>query len=280
MRLWICGVRGSTPAPGEDFVRYGGQTSCIAVSHDGDRIPRLILDGGTGLRRLTSMMQGLPFNGTVLIGHLHWDHTHGLPFFRAGDRPDARVSVRIPEQGDASEVMARVCSPPHFPVRLEELKGDWTVGSIDEGTEEVEGFTVTSVEIPHKKSRTFGYRVSDGRSSIAYLSDHAPQNLGPGPDGFGPYHDAARTLADSVDLLIHDSQYTRDEFPLRADYGHSSIDYAIGLGKESGARSVMLFHHDPERTDDQIDAILASSRNGATPMVEAAVEGAVIDLPR
>ena len=242
MRLWICGVRGSTPAPGEGFLRYGGQTSCVAVLHDDEDTPRLVLDGGTGLRRLTTMMDGAPFRGSILIGHLHWDHTHGLPFFRAGDHPDANVKVVIPEQGDAAEVMARVCSPPHFPVRLEELKGNWNVGSIDEGTHEIEGFQVTAVEIPHKNSRTFGFRVSDGKASIAYLSDHAPQNEGPGPDGFGPYHDAARTLADGVDMLIHDAQYTAEEFPHRKDYGHSAIEYAVGLGKACGVKEVMLYH--------------------------------------
>jgi ribonuclease BN (tRNA processing enzyme) len=238
-----------------------------------------VLDGGTGLRRLTKLLGGAPFNGSILIGHLHWDHTHGLPFFRSGDHPDASVRVLIPEQGDASEVMARVCSPPHFPVRLEELKGAWSVGSIDEGEYKIEGFTVTAVEIPHKASRTFGFRVSDGQSSIAYLSDHAPINLGPGPDGFGPYHDAARTLCEGVDLMIHDSQYTVEEFPLRKDYGHSAIDYAVGLGKECGVGTVLLYHHDPDRTDDQIDGILAASQNGSI-RIEAAVEGSVIELPR
>jgi phosphoribosyl 1,2-cyclic phosphodiesterase len=278
VRLWICGTRGSTPAPGSDFVRYGGNTSCVAIGRDGDA-PTLVLDGGTGLRRLTTVLDGAPFRGTVLIGHLHWDHTHGLPFFRAGDQPDARVRVLIPEQGDASEVMARAVSPPHFPLRLEDLRGEWSVGSIDEGTYEVEGFTVLAREIPHKMSRTFGFRITDGTATIAYLSDHAPANEGPGPHGFGPYHEAARALCDGVDLVIHDAQYTAEEFPLRKDFGHSAIDYAIGLAKESSARALMLFHHDPDRTDDQIDAILAAQRNGSI-AIDAAVEGSVVDLPR
>jgi ribonuclease BN (tRNA processing enzyme) len=248
--------------------------------HDDDTQPRLVLDGGTGLRRLTSMMDGRPFDGTILIGHLHWDHTHGLPFFRAGDRDDARVRVLIPEQGDASEVMARVCSPPHFPVRLEELKGNWSVASLDEGEHDIEGFRVTALEIPHKASRTFGFRVSDGVSTVTYMSDHAPANDDPGPEGLGAYHDAARALCTGTDMLIHDAQYTREEFPRRKEYGHSAIEYAIGLGKSCGARSIVLFHHDPERTDDELDALLARSRNGSRPLIEAAVEGSIIQLPR
>jgi len=84
VRLLICGTRGSTPSPGPAFIRYGGQTSCVAIAH-GDDDPHLVLDGGTGLRRLTAFLGGRTFSGTILVGHLHWDHTHGLPFFRAGD---------------------------------------------------------------------------------------------------------------------------------------------------------------------------------------------------
>jgi len=277
VRLLICGTRGSTPAPGQDFVRYGGQTSCVAVAHDDDD-PHLVLDGGTGLRRLTTFLGGRTFSGTILVGHLHWDHTHGLPFFRAGDQPDARVRVMIPSQGDASEVMARAVSPPHFPVRLEELRGEWTIESLESGSFEAEGFQITALDIPHKLSRTFGFRVGDGTSSIAYLSDHWPTSVGPGADGLGEYHDNALALAEGVDVLIHDAQYTLEEFPARADFGHSAIDYAIELGRKAGAKSVMLYHHDPDRTDDALDQIVASL-NGTEPKVIAAAEGSVIELP-
>ncbi|MGZ4139722.1 MAG: MBL fold metallo-hydrolase [Actinomycetota bacterium] len=277
MRLLICGTRGSTPSPGQAFVRYGGQTSCVAVAH-GDDDPHLVLDGGTGLRRLTTFLDGRTFSGTILIGHLHWDHTHGLPFFRAGDQPDAHVRVLIPEQGDAADVMARAVSPPHFPVRLEELRGEWTVESLFPGTSEIEGFEVTALDIPHKASRTFGFRVSDGTSSIAYLSDHWPTAIGPGSDGFGEYHESALALASDVDLLIHDAQYTTEEFAARADFGHSAIDYPVGLARKAGARAVLLFHHDPDRTDDDLDRIVASLQDGSRPHVSAAAEGSVIEL--
>lgn len=237
-----------------------------------------MLDGGTGLRRLTSFLDGRSFSGTILIGHLHWDHTHGLPFFRAGDKPDSVVRVLIPEQGDPYEVMARAVSPPHFPVRLEELRGSWTVESLEPGSLEIEGFQVKALDIPHKASRTFGFRVSDGASSIAYMSDHWPTAIGPGEDGLGDYHDSALELADGVDILIHDAQYTTEEFPARADFGHSAIEYAIGLGRKAGAKSVMLYHHDPDRTDDQLDGIIASL-NGTKPSVIAAAEGAIINIP-
>ena len=237
-----------------------------------------MLDGGTGLRRLTTFLEGRTFSGSILVGHLHWDHTHGLPFFRAGDQPDSRVRVMIPSQGDAAEVMARAVSPPHFPVRLEELRGEWSVENLEPGTFEVEGFQVTALDIPHKLSRTFGFRVSDGTSSVAYMSDHWPTSVGPGADGLGEYHDNALTLADGVDVLIHDAQYTLEEFPARADFGHSAIDYAIELGRKAGAKSVMLYHHDPDRTDEALDQIVASL-NGTKPKVIAAAEGSVLELP-
>ena len=278
MQITICGSRGSTPAPGAAFVRYGGQTSCVAVARDGEA-PALLLDGGTGLRTLARMMNGSPFRGTMLIGHLHWDHTHGIPFFRAGDQPGARVDVRIPAQGDAAEVMARALGPPHFPVRIDELRGDWSLDGIEPGAYEFDGFEVLAREIPHKRTRTFGFRISDGSASIAYLSDHAPQNLGGGPDGYGEYHEAALQLAAGVDLLIHDAQYTPDEFEQRADFGHTTPQYAIGLAKAAGARGVLLFHHDPDRTDDDLDAMMAGfNEEGIT--ITAAVEGAVLNLPR
>jgi hypothetical protein len=125
-----------------------------------------------------------------------------------------------------------------------------------------------------------GFRVSDGSSAVAYLSDHSPQSLGAGPHGYGPYHGAALDLARDVDLLIHDSQYTTDEFAGRADFGHSSIDYTIGLAREAGARRLALFHHDPRRTDVQLDEIMAGL-NGSVPAgldVFAAAEDIVITL--
>ncbi|MGD0945501.1 MAG: MBL fold metallo-hydrolase, partial [Acidimicrobiales bacterium] len=118
MRAHFLGVRGSTPAPGESFVRYGGYTSCIAVAHDDDAAPSLILDSGTGIRRVSALLGDAAFAGTILLTHLHWDHIHGLPFFSAADREDSRVALLLPEQPDgaeAAEVLARGMSPPHFP---------------------------------------------------------------------------------------------------------------------------------------------------------------------
>src|SRR5437764_7770257 len=177
MRLLICGARGSTPAPGPEFVRYGGHTACVAVARD-DETPVLILDGGTGLTRLSKTLDGAPFRGTILLSHLHWDHTHGLPFFAAGDRPDADVVVLMPGDGDPEEILSRALSPPHFPITPGELEGRWRFKQIKAGQHEIEGFSVLALEIPHKGGVTFGYRISDGEEAFAYLPDHAPQAFG------------------------------------------------------------------------------------------------------
>ncbi|HVL51348.1 MAG TPA: MBL fold metallo-hydrolase [Actinomycetota bacterium] len=278
MQVTVCGVRGSTPAPGPEYVRYGGNTSCIALAQK-DKPPKLVLDGGTGLRNLTTVLDGRPFRGTILLGHLHWDHTHGLPFFSAGDRPDSRVRVLLPAQGvRPEELMARFMSPPHFPVQVNELRGDWRVGELEEGDHTIEEFQVTALEIPHKGGRTFGFRVSDGVSTLAYLSDHHPIQLGPGPNGHGEYHEAAYALCEEVDLMVHDAQYTVAEFPARADFGHSTIDYAVGLAEACSAKRLLLFHHDPGRTDDELSRIVEGLAPGAAVDVEAATEGRVLDL--
>lgn len=280
MRVHLCGVRGSTPAVGSEFAEVGGNTSCVALAHDDESVPRLVLDAGTGLRAVSALMAGESFHGTIMLGHLHWDHTQGLPFFRAADRADAVTRVLIPEQGAPPlELLDRFMSPPAFPVLASELLGSWSFDSIDEGVHKIEGFTVLAREIPHKGGRTMGYRVSDEWSSLAYLSDHGPAMAGgPGPDGFGPYHEAALDLCRGVDLLIHDAQYTASELPFRVHYGHSAVNYAVALAKFAGVGRVMLFHHDPERTDSEVAAIERAMRVGEDIAVDAAREGVTVLL--
>jgi phosphoribosyl 1,2-cyclic phosphodiesterase len=279
VRIYLCGVRGSTPAPGAEFVRYGGHTSCVAIAPDDTTPPRLILDAGTGLRRVTGLLRGEPFAGTIILTHLHWDHVHGLPFFAAGDRPDARVTLLLPEQGGdagAEEVLAEGMSPPHFPITPRGLRGDWSFGAVAPGTFKAEGFTVEAREVPHKGGRTFGYRVSDGHSAVAYIPDHCPTALGPGPEGWGEYHPDALALAAGADLLIHDAFLRPDEVAALGSFGHPAADYAVGLARRAGAGRVLLAHHKPDRTDDELDELAARFR--ADPDVAVAAEGQLIDL--
>jgi hypothetical protein len=139
-----------------------------------------------------------------------------------------------------------------------------------------EGFTVEAREVPHKGGRTFGYRVSDGHAAMAYIPDHCPTALGPGPDGWGEYHPAALALAAGVDLLIHDAFLLPDEVAAQASFGHPAADYAVALAHRAGARRVLLTHHKPDRTDDALDALAARFR--PDPSVTIATEGHQIDL--
>lgn len=284
MRVYFLGVRGSTPAPGQRFVRYGGNTSAIAVAHD-TLEPTLLLDAGTGVRRLPTVIGDAPFRGTLLLSHLHWDHTHGLPFSRSLDHTEAIVDLHLPDQATmtADEALALALSPPSFPIDLTQMRGRWSIHSLEEGNHEFAGFSVTAIEVPHKGGRTFGFRVSDDSASLAYIPDHGPTAFGPGRDGLGERHVAALTLAAEVDLLIHDAQYTGDEFLGRSDYGHSTIEYATDLGARAGCRQVALFHHDPDRTDDELDDIAAEHRRDEPmsrtgPDVIVAREDLVLDI--
>jgi phosphoribosyl 1,2-cyclic phosphodiesterase len=268
VRIHLCGTRGSTPAPGRDFVRYGGHTSCLAFAPDGATAPELLLDAGTGIRDVTQLLAGGGYRGTIALTHLHWDHVQGLPFFRGGDRDDARVRLFLPEPTtclDAAAALERGMSPPQFPITPRQLRGEWTFTGIEPGVIRLGRLTLLAREIPHGGGRTFGYRVSDGRRSIAYLPDHNPTDAGPGADGLGAYHDAALELADGADILMHDSFWYADEFEPARTFGHATGEYALGLAAAAGASRVLLLHHRPDRTDTELDKIATRITDGQVP---------------
>ena len=274
----MCGARGSSPAPGAAFLRYGGHTPSVALAPDDAAAPTLVLDAGTGITQVTALMDGAPFAGTIALTHLHWDHVQGLPFFAAADDPGSAVTLRLPAQEDGSDaisVLSRAMSPPHFPIGPGELRGSWDFASIEPGEHDLEGFNVLVREVPHKGGRTFGYRVSDDHSTLTFIPDHRPTALGPGDDGFGARHPAAVELARGAELLIHDGQLLPSEIA-EADFGHAAVDYAVGLAHAVAAKKLLLFHHKPDRTDEQLDRLAA--RFADDPRVGLAADGMVIDL--
>ena len=279
MRVTFCGTRGSTPAPGPEFIRYGGNTSCVAVSHEDGAGPSLLLDAGTGLRRVQELLGDRAFQGTLLLTHLHWDHVQGLPFFPSGDRVGSRVSLLLPSDGELGpvELLSRMMSPPFFPIGPTQLRGDWDFGYVGDGAFEVEGFSVLAKDVPHKGGHTVGYRVSDGRTSLAYIPDHCPTALGSGPEEVGEYHETALELACGVDLLIHDSHLRAEEVEAEGSFGHAAAEYAVRLGELAGARQVALFHHRPERTDAEVERTVARFAERSLSVV-AAEEGTTVAL--
>jgi phosphoribosyl 1,2-cyclic phosphodiesterase len=256
----------------------------VALSADADASapatggPTLLLDVGTGVRRVSTLLDGRPFVGTILLTHLHWDHVQGLPFFGSGDHPDSRVTLLLPPQEDgtdAESVLARMMSPPFFPIWPRNLRGDWTFDVLppDAFTDQgfaVGDFRVVARDVPHKGGRTVGYRVTDGRTAIAYVPDHCPTEFGAGPEGWGEYHPAVLELAQDVDLLIHDSHLLPEEVAAQASFGHAAADYAVELGRRAGAQRVALFHHRPDRTDEAVEALVQRFASSAIAVLGAA----------
>jgi phosphoribosyl 1,2-cyclic phosphodiesterase len=279
VRINVCGTRGSTPAPGREFVRYGGHTSCLAITPDGVAVPELLLDAGTGIREVTRLLGGRAFHGTIALTHLHWDHVQGLPFFAAGDRDDARVRLLVPapDTGTAEAALERGMSPPNFPITPRQLRGRWQFDGLEPGLMPLGQLTLLAREIPHKGGRTFGYRVTDGSHAIAYLPDHSPADLGPGPDGLGAYHDAALELARGADILMHDSFWYAEDFDPARTFGHAAAEYAVGLAAAAGAARVVLLHHKPDRTDTELEKLAAGLAASRVPTALAA-DGEVICL--
>jgi phosphoribosyl 1,2-cyclic phosphodiesterase len=251
LNVTFYGVRGSTPCPCDANQRYGGNTSCVVLDAPG--ADPVVLDLGTGLRYWGETQ---PKDGTfvahALVTHLHFDHVQGLPFLAPADRVGARFEIYAPPQegetlADAIEGFMR---PPYFPVRWSDLRGDYRFHEVADTDLVVGDAKVMVRDVPHI-GRTNGYRVELGGAAVAYASDHQmPQ------DGSLGIAEGVLELADGVDLLIHDAQYTPDEFAEKSHWGHCTVEYAVHVAVETGARRLALFHHDPNHDDDAVDRLL------------------------
>jgi phosphoribosyl 1,2-cyclic phosphodiesterase len=250
-RVTFHGVRGSTPCHGDDIRRYGGNTSCVSVDLPGQ--DPILFDLGTGLRYFgTSQPQDGSFRGHCLLTHLHWDHTQGLPFFTPMLRPGAELDVYAPAQDDGRSVQTvfeTTIRPPLFPIGIDQFPGTFRFHDLGDNDFILGDVRVTSRIVPHV-GPTLGYRLEWNGISIAYLSDHQQPY-----DGSFAASKGALELADGVDLLIHDSQYTQDEFAMKFNWGHCTVEYAVWFAHEAGAKTLALFHHDPTRTDDAVDEL-------------------------
>lgn len=260
MRITFFGVRGSTPVSGPEFARTGGHTSCIGLSLD-DGPPALVLDAGTGLQRLAREFPGRPFRGAILLSHLHWDHLQGLPFCPPIDRDDAEVVLAQPAQGDPVSVLERSMSPPHFPIAPDLLRGRWEHVALEPGAHRFGEFDVVAGEVHHKGGRTFGFRIEAGGVVCCYV-----------PDALDDNDDSIEALASGADVFVRGAPFLDAEHERAEAYGHGTIEHAIALARRAGVRRLVLTHHGPTRTDDELDSIAERLD------VELAHEGQTLDV--
>lgn len=267
MHVTFFGTRGSIATSGQEFSRMGGNTTCLEVEAAGERI---ILDAGTGLRALGNKMmgefkQGRPLRATLLFTHYHWDHIQGFPFFTPAFVPAANLSILGPvEDGNitAERALTDQMTAPNFPVPLSIMGSRKEFGTIQSGQEfNVGAVKVRARALAHPQG-SFGYRIEAAGKSMCFATDtEHPVD--------GSVDPALLDLAQDVDLLVMDAQYTLDEYegrvgPSKKGWGHSTVDAAVAAAKACGARSLALFHHDPGHVDAVIESMEQAARHSFT----------------
>lgn len=277
MRVRLWGTRGSVAAPGADTARYGGNTSCVEVrGGDGTLV---VLDAGTGIRPLGRVLGSGLRRVDILLSHFHLDHIQGLGFFAPLYDSDVETHLWGPSSTtlDLRARLRRYLSPPLFPVHLRDLPR-LVLHDLPRDEFAVGGLRVRADRVCHP-GFTVGYRISDGGATLTYLSDHEPAL---GATRFPLHADwtSGYDLARDADLLIHDAQYSLDEYPGHVGWGHSAIEHAIAFAGLARARHLVTFHHDPARDDEGVDRLTAAATAAlpASLAVTAGAEGAVFDL--
>jgi len=283
VRFW--GTRGSIPAPGRQTATYGGNTSCVEVrAADGTLI---MLDCGTGARELGLQLQrssAKPLRLHLFIGHTHWDHIQGFPFFVPAFLPDTELNIYAPVgfQRSLEEAMAGQMQYSYFPVKLHELRSRIHFTELEEGFFRVGDVQVETQYLNHT-APTIAYRISSGGATLAYVTDHEPFWKLNGLRFQHPGDQRHIAFLKGADLVIHDAQYSEEEYGSKVGWGHSPIEYATDVTLAAGVRQLALFHHDPTHDDTIVEQLEARARarvaaRGGTLQVFAAAEGLELDV--
>ena len=273
MRVKFWGVRGSTPTPQTENLRYGGNTSCVEV-RVGDQI--YIFDCGTGFRVLGHELERefaeRPFAAHVFVSHFHWDHIQGMPFFRPlYDRPNSQFIFHSSNRTRRLEqVMAEQMAAPYFPVDLAHMKARRRFYDIENGCMPMdESIKIKTAYLNHPQG-CLGFRLETKDGILVYATDNEPGDV--------LFDKNVRKLAEGADILIYDAQYLPEEYEARRrGWGHSHWREAVNVVMESGAKELILYHHDPDHSDTIVDKVVQDARN-YYPKVCAAAEGMEILL--
>ena len=283
LRFW--GVRGSIPAPGPETAHYGGNTACIELRR-GNEV--LILDAGSGIRRLGLLLADelelTSLQITLLISHTHWDHIQGLPFFRPAYEHGSEIRI-LGAPGTRERLhtaLVRQMDPIQFPVQLDCLRGILGIDEFATDSTSIGNFQIQTIGLNHPGGCT-GFRVTVGGQSVAYLPDHESYRLAihsPDSNIAAAARNAESALLqflEGCDMLILDAQYSRAEYAEHIGWGHGCLEDSVELALRAGVNRLVLFHHDPNHDDAEIDAMLADARRqvieaGAALRVQAARE--------
>jgi ribonuclease BN (tRNA processing enzyme) len=280
VRAKIWGCRGSLASPGPETVRYGGNTSCVEVRLDDDTL--IILDAGTGIRPLgLAIRDELPRTIHLFLTHLHLDHLEGLGFFAPLWESDADLHIWGPPSPLRSleRRIARYLSPPLFPIHLQDIPSGPTFHDVPDEDWKVGPALIRARPVSHR-GPTVGYRISENGQTLSFIPDHEPA-LGVDLRAVEPEWVSGHAVAHDADILLHDAQYTEAEYLQRIGWGHSSVVHVTTFAQICRARRLVMFHHDPLHTDEDLEALLVRAKelwagDGVEPVL--AFEGMELDL--
>ena len=257
MKVKIWGARGSVPSPGPETIRYGGNTSCVQVTLEDGTV--LALDAGTGIRSLGLALPSETTHLHILLTHLHLDHIQGIVFFAPAFQPSSEIVIWGPASAEAplEDRIARYISAPLSPVEVRELPCDVSFRDCPESDWEIGSAKLRAASVAHR-GPTLGYRITEGDTSLTYIPDHEPA-LGISLAEEDTEWISGYELARESSLLIHDAQYSDDEYPNHVGWGHSALTHTLDFADRVEAERLLMFHHDPMHTDDFLDAHYAAA---------------------